>query len=110
MAYYSLHAYDADVWIRRFGGLSQADISLNPNFDNAAEAENVETPNGVLQPMASCPLSIGDFTGRVETLASFFRRWYAGDGSKEWYICASGGKLTSITGPDIFLMIPLIIG
>ena len=92
MAYFSLHAYDADVWIRRFGGLSQADISLNPNFDNAAEAENVETPNGVLQPMASCPLSIGDFTGRVETLASFHRRWYTGSGSKNWYVCCSSGK------------------
>ena len=93
MAYFSLHAYDADVWVRQFRGLNQADVGLNPNPDYAAEEQNVETPDGVLQPQAACKEYIGQFTGRVETLASFYRRWYTGTGSKEWYVCCSGGKL-----------------
>ena len=93
MAYFSLHSYDADVWISEFKGLSQSDTGLNPNPVYAAIAENVETPNGVLQPQAACPQSIGSFEQPVETLASFYRRWYEGPGSKEFYVCASGGKL-----------------
>lgn len=92
MAYFSLHAYDADVWIQNFRGLNQSDVGLNPDIRFAAEAENMETPNGVLQPMAACPLSVGEFDSRVETLASFHRRWYAGSGGKDWYICCAGGK------------------
>lgn len=87
----SMHAYDADVWINRFAGLNQADILMNPNTNFAAEAENVETPNGVLQPQAECPQSIG-LGSRIETLATFHRRWYAGQGSHDWYVCCSGGK------------------
>ena len=93
MAYFSLHAYDADVWIPGFLGLNQADESMNPDIRFAAEAENVVTHQGVLQPQAACPEMPGSFQGRIETLASFYRRWYAGDGSKEWYVCATGGKL-----------------
>lgn len=94
MAYFSLHAYDADVWVREFRGLYQAtDSSLNSDPMYAAEEENVETTNGVLQPQAACPQMDGEFEGRVETLASFYRRWYTGNGSKEWYVCCSGGKL-----------------
>lgn len=91
MAYFSMHAYDADVWIRGFSGLNQGDILMNPNPNYAAEAENVETPNGVLQPQADCPQTIG-LGARIETLASFHRRWYAGEGSRDWYVCCSGGK------------------
>ena len=93
MAYFSLHSYDADVWISEFRGLNQSDTGLNPNPVYAAISENVETPNGVLQPQAACPELAGEFENRVETLASFYRRWYEGPGSKEWYVCASGGKL-----------------
>ena len=92
MAYFSLHAYDADLWIPEFKGLSQSDILMNPDVRMAAEAENLETPSGVLQPMADCPLSIGEFDNRVETLAGFHRRWYAGTGGIDWYVCCVNGK------------------
>lgn len=91
-SFFSLNAYDADVWIPQFRGLNQSDVLMNPDMRYAAEAENVETIDGVLQPMADCPLAIGEFDNRVETLAAFHRRWYAGQGSHDWYICCSGGK------------------
>ena len=95
MAYFSLHAYDADVWVPEFRGLNQADIDLNPDTRFAAEVENAETPRGVLQPQAAYALAnVGGLNGqKVETLAKFHRRWYTGAGSKDWYICAAGGKL-----------------
>lgn len=93
MAYFSLHAYDADVWVREFRGLNQSDESLNSDPMYAAVAENVETPNGVLQPQAAPVIYDGEFTARVETLASFTRRWYAGAGSNVWYVLCAGGKL-----------------
>lgn len=94
MAYFSLHAYDADVWVQEFRGINQADIGMNPDIRYAAEAENVETPRGVLQPQAATVLMEGAFeNNRVETLAVFHRRWYTGPGSKNWYICAAGGRL-----------------
>ena len=102
MAYFSLHAYDADVWIPGFAGLNQADIGLNPDIRFAATAENVETPHGVLQPQAATQEIICEnvthggthsdyFGSRIETMASFYRRWYTGSGDKTWYICCSGG-------------------
>lgn len=95
MAYFSLHAYDADVWVPEFRGLNQADVDLNPDTRFAAEAENVETPRGVLQPQAAFTLmNVSGLGGaKIETLAVFHRRWYTGAGSKNWYICAAGGKL-----------------
>jgi hypothetical protein len=96
MAYFALHAYDADVWIREFRGLNQADVSMNPDTRFAAEAENVETVHGVLQPQAAFdihPGPLGNDSQRVETLAVFHRRWYTGQGSHNWYVCASGGKI-----------------
>lgn len=92
MAQFSLHAYDADLWVQEFKGISQ-DESLNPDMRYAAEAENVETPGGVLQPHAAYELLRGTFNTRVETLARFHRRWYSGIGSKDWMVCATGGKL-----------------
>lgn len=98
MAYFSLHAYDADVWVPQFRGLNQAEIDLNPDMRFASEAENVETPLGVLQPQAAMDVTNGpvDSLGnspKVETLAVLHRRWFTGSGSKNWYICAAGGKL-----------------
>ena len=93
MGYVSLHTYDADVILPMFRGLNQADIELNPDIRFAAEAENVETPHGVLQPQAAPVLYPGEFDGRVETLAVLHRRWYEGHGSSTWYICACNGKL-----------------
>jgi len=93
MAYFSLHAYDADVWVREFRGLNQAEESLNADPMYAAEAENMETPNGVLQPQAAPLQYDGSFQRRVETIASFTRRWYSGAGKNEWYVLCEGGHL-----------------
>jgi hypothetical protein len=92
MAYFSLHAYDADVYIPAFLGLRQSDeIASDLRF--AMEAENVETPRGVLQPMAAPEILDYTFENKIETIARFHRRWYTGTGSKDWMIAASGGKL-----------------
>lgn len=92
MAYFSLHAYDADVWIPSFAGLRQSEeIASDTRY--AMEAENVETVRGVLQPMAAPEVLSASFTEKIETLAQFHRRWYSGTGSKDWMIVASGGKL-----------------
>ena len=92
MAYYSLHAYDADVWIPYFSGMKQDD-EMASDLRFAIEAENVETPRGVLQPMAAPTVLDYTFDARIETLARFHRRWYTGTGSKDWMVVASGGKL-----------------
>ena len=93
MAYFSMHAYDADVWIRAFRGLNQVDETLNADPSYATEVLNVETPNGVLQPHAGFTIMSGEFEDRVETISQFTRRWYSGVGSKEWLICSAGGKI-----------------
>lgn len=93
MAYFSLHAYDADVWVPAFLGLRQQDESLNPDVRFATDVLNVETPNGVLQPHAGHTVLSGEFEGKVETIARFYRRWYDGSGSKSWLVCAHDGKL-----------------
>ena len=92
MANFSLHAYDADVWVQEFKGLNQAAISMNQDIRYAVTATNVETPNGVLQPQAAPETLPGAFDSRVETLACFHRRWYQGTGSKDWYVCCVDGK------------------
>lgn len=91
-SFFSLGAYNANVWIPQFRGLNQSDVLMNPDTQYAAEEENLETINGILQPMAECPLAVGEFEARVETLAAFHRRWYEGSGERDWYICCSGGK------------------
>lgn len=102
MAQWSMHAYDADVWIPEFRGLNQADTGMRPDLRFASEAENVETPRGVLQPAAAAELMKGNFGSRVETLAVFHRRWYEGPGSRDWYVAASGGQLyTKQSGSDV---------
>lgn len=94
MAYFSLHAYDADVWIDRFLGIRQDDDELHTDIRYASEAENLETPKGILQPHAAHEVLLDSFSGtKIETIASFYRRWYTGYGPKEWLICAAGGKL-----------------
>lgn len=93
MAYFKLHAYDADVWIQRFQGLRQIDESLNADPMYATEVQNVETPNGVLQPHAGYDLLTGEFEHPVETLIRFYRRWYSGPNSKNWMVGAENGRL-----------------
>lgn len=93
MAYYALKAYDADVFLSSFLGLQQAGDSVGLDIRYAVEAENVETPYGVLQPQAAQFVLDTGFESRIETLAKLFRRWYDGEGSKDWLVIASGGKL-----------------
>lgn len=92
MAYFTLHAYDADVWIPSFAGLRQAE-EIASDLRYAMEAENVETVRGVLQPMADPVVLDYSFNAKIETLARFHRRYYTGTGSKDWLVVASGGKL-----------------
>ena len=93
MAYYSLHAYDADVWLTDFRGVNQAGAEIGSDIRYAVEAENVETPKGVLQPHAGTSLMKGGFEKKIETLMMFHRRWYDGPGSKDWLVAAVDGKL-----------------
>ena len=93
MAYFSLHAYDADVWLQEFRGLNQTDDGMNQDIRYAAEEKNLETINGTLQPRAAIEVMPEAFDDRIETLTWFYRRWYEGDGSKGWMVAASGGKL-----------------
>lgn len=92
MAYFTLHAYDADVFIPSFAGLRQSE-EMASDSRYAMEAENVETVRGVLQPMAAQTVLDYSFNAKIETIARFHRRWYAGAGSKDWLVVASDGKL-----------------
>lgn len=93
MAYYSLNAYDADVRINSFAGLYQYGDNMNGDVRFAVDMANVETPAGVLQPMAATE-EVAEFTGvKIETLAHLFRRWYVGSGSAEVLFAAMDGKI-----------------
>lgn len=106
MAYFSLHAYDADVWIPEFRGLRQSE-DMASDLRYAIEAENVETPRGVLQPMAAPEILDYTFDAKIETLARFHRRWFTGTGSKDWMVVASGGKLFYMqSGGDTWTELP----
>lgn len=93
MAYFSMSAYDADVYINNFTGLYQYGDGMNGDVRYAVEEENMETPAGVLQPQAAPVIS--DFTPgtKIETLAHLYRRWYSGVDDKEVLFAASAGKL-----------------
>jgi len=52
MAQYRLNAYDADVWINEFRGLSPYPDVINADMRYAAEADNAETKDGALQPFS----------------------------------------------------------
>lgn len=93
MAYFSLHAYDADVFIPAFAGLYQTGDGTSGNVRFALEAENAETPGGVLQPMAAPDRLPEVFEKKIETLACLHRRWYEGGGSQDWLFAATDGKI-----------------
>ena len=93
MAYFTLKAYDADVFLTSFLGLNQAGDGVGMDIRYAMEAKNVETPFGVLQPQAATEVMETGFTAKIETLAKLHRRWYTGTGSKDWLFAASGGKI-----------------
>jgi len=93
MAYFSLKAYDADVFLSSFMGLQQAGDNVGTDIRYAVEAQNVETPYGVLQPMSAPVVLETGFQSRIETMARLYRRWYDGSGSKDWLVISMGGKL-----------------
>ena len=93
MAYFRLNAYDADITISGFAGLSQYGDGVDSDIRYAVEEKNVETPAGVLQPPASPEVLPYSFESRVETLAHLYRRWYSGAEEKEVLFAATGGKL-----------------
>jgi hypothetical protein len=93
VAYFVLNAYDADVFLSSFLGLMQAGDGVGADVRYAVEAENVETPYGVLQPQAAPVVQETGFSARIETLMKLYRRWYSGTGSKDWLFIATGGKL-----------------
>ena len=97
MAYYKLNAYDADVWISGFTGLYQYGPGLDGDVRYAVEESNLETPAGVLQPMAAPELLQYSFESRIETLAHLYRRWYSGNDDKEVLFAATAGKLYYLT-------------
>lgn len=97
MADYVLHAYDADVFITGFAGLNQYGASVGTDLRYAESEANVETPGGVLQPMAAHSVLPYSFESRIETLTHLYRRWYTGEGSKDVLIAATGGRLYRLT-------------
>ena len=97
MAYYALHAYDADVFIQAFAGLQQYGPGLDGDVRYAVEEANLETPAGVLQPMAAPELLPYSFDAKIETLAHLYRRWYTGADDKDVLFAAMGGKIYYLT-------------
>lgn len=97
MAYYAHHAYDADVWISAFAGLQQYGPGFDGDVRYAVDEANLETPAGVLQPMAAPELLPYSFDEKIETLAHLYRRWYSGVDDKEVLFAATGGKIYYLT-------------
>ena len=97
MAYYSLHAYDSDVFISAFAGLMQYGPGMDGDVRYAVEEANLETPAGVLQPMAAPELLQYSFDSKIETLAHLYRRWYSGNDDKDVLFAATGGKIYYLT-------------
>ena len=97
MAYFSLHAYDADVFIPSFSGLNQYGAGVDGDVRAAVEENNLETPAGVLQPMAAPEILRFSFENRIETLAHLYRRWYSGADDKDVLFAATGGKIYYLT-------------
>lgn len=97
MAYFSMRAYDADVFLSAFAGLQQYGPGLDGDIRFAVEEKNVETPAGVLQPQAAPTILPYSFTGKIETLAHLYRRWYSGPQEKDVLVAATEGKLYYLT-------------
>lgn len=86
--------YETDVKIPVFSGLMQHGDGINIDLRYAVDAANVETPGGVLQPMAAHSLLTASTPAKIETLAVLHRRWYVGDdASPDVLVAASNGVL-----------------
>ena len=90
MAYFSLHAYDADVWIPSFVGLNEYGAGDSVDTRYATEALNVETPGGVLQPAARKEIVCSIEGSRAGNMMTFFRRWAKSENEKEILVIAFG--------------------
>lgn len=108
MANITLRAYDADVRAPAFLGLMQQGDGILNDLRFAVEAQNMETPGGVLQPMAAASPLPASLPNKIETLAVLHRRWYQGsDPSPQVLIAASGGKLHYMTpGGTVWSALP----
>lgn len=93
----SIGAYDATTVFPSFRGLMQYGDGIGTDPRYAREVLNMETPGGVLQPVAACKLLAPELEAPIETLAMLYRRWHTSDGEKELFIAASAGKLYAAT-------------
>jgi hypothetical protein len=91
--YNSIGAYEAQTLIPEFLGLMQHGDGINADPRYAVDVLNMDTPGGVLQPMAACSLLTPSLPQPIETLATLHRRWYTGQDDKNIFIAASDGKL-----------------
>lgn len=91
--YVSIGAYDATLSIPQFKGLMQYGEGINSDPTYAADAVNVETRAGVLQPVAACELLLPTIAAPIETLMRLHRRWHTQDDEKDLLVAASAGKL-----------------
>ena len=92
-SYISMGTYDASVRIPEFKGLMQYGDGINTDPRYAVECRNLETPGGVLQPVAAHAVLAPTLPNPIETLAVLHRRWYTGGDEKDILIAASGQKL-----------------
>lgn len=92
-SYTSIGSYDASMQIPEFKGLMQYGDGINTDPRYAVESRNLETPGGVLQPVAAHTVLAPTLPSPIETLAVLHRRWYTGEGEKDILIAASGQKL-----------------
>ena len=79
--------------IPSFRGLMQYGDGINADPRYATDCRNMETPGGVMQPVAACILMAPSLAAPIETLARLHRRWYTGSESKDILVAGSGGKL-----------------
>ena len=92
----TFRTYDADSYYPNFKGLQQYGDLLNADHRYTADAVNIATPGGVLQPMAKCTLLDPQLDHPIETLMHLYRRWYTASDDKDILIAASHGKLYSM--------------
>lgn len=92
-SYNSLSTYSAVSYYPAFKGLMQYGDGINTAPQYTADAVNMETMGGVLQPAAACTLLAPMLQSPIKTLARLYRRWCTGTDSREILIAASGGQL-----------------
>lgn len=92
-SYTSIGTYDATTMYPMFRGLMQYGDGINNDPRYAVEVMNMETPGGVLQPVAACNLLSPLLENPIETLALLHRRHHAVEAERNLLVAASGNKL-----------------